>query len=740
MSDSIKIKSDYIELIIFSLVLFFTYLTSFYNYLLFHTIAELFSIIIAGGIFVIAWNSRKNIDNSFFLVMGISFLFIGFIDLIHTLAYTGLNIFIGYDSNLPTSLWIAARYLQAFSFLYAALVVNKKIKVPYLLIGYTVITTILLYFIFMGIFPDCYIEGSGLTPFKIVSEYIIDFILAITIIILYKFRKFFDRTVFIFIISSILTTIISEVAFTFYVSVYGFSNLIGHIFKIIAFFCLYKAVIVIGLENPYNLLFRKLKKSEERYFNLFDSSPVGIGIADIQGNVRAINKEMYKITGYTLKEFKTMNLASTYEDPSLRKKFLNQLQTTGKVHNFEAKFKNKSGNFYYALLNAELINIGDEKVIITNVQDITDKKQFELALSESEEKFRTIAEESSLGIVILQDGLVKYCNKALTDITGYSEDEILKWSQMEFAKKIHPDDLPNVIENYQRNVDGEITSSSYYACRIITKADEIKWIEIRSKGINYLEKPADFATFIDISERKKAERRLEQLISTVSHELRTPITVLLMSLDYLKNHRDTISQDVEDRLMEGISRNIHLLNELAENILILSKIDEKRMELDWVEYSPLEVINEILTLMKPIGQKKNINFELDIDENIQLRGDPKRIDQIFRILIDNSIKYSNNDSTIEIRAINNYKGKFNPNNDSGVLFQFEDHGIGIHKNDLPHLFDRFYRAENVKDISGTGLGLSIAKDLANLHYGDIYVESDFGKGSIFYVFLPKIKL
>ena len=274
MSDSTKIKSDYIELIIFSLVLFFTYLTSFYNYLLFHTIAELFSIIIAGGIFVIAWNSRKNIDNSFFLVMGISFLFIGFMDLIHTLAYTGLNIFIGYDSNLPTSLWIATRFLQAFSFLYAALVVNKKIKVTYLLISYTIITIILLYSIFMGIFPDCYIEGSGLTPFKIVSEYIIDFILAITIIILYKFRKFFDRTVFIFIISSILATIISELAFTFYVSVYGFSNLIGHIFKIIAFFCLYKAVIVIGVENPYNLLFRKLKKSEERYFNLFDSSPV----------------------------------------------------------------------------------------------------------------------------------------------------------------------------------------------------------------------------------------------------------------------------------------------------------------------------------------------------------------------------------------------------------------------------------------------------------------------------------
>ena len=113
-------RKDYIELMVFCLILLGTYLTSFYNYLLFHTIAELFSIIIAGGIFVLAWNSRKNIDNSFFLVVGISFIFIGFIDLLHTLAYTGMGIFIGYGSNLPTQLWIVARYLQAFSFLYAA--------------------------------------------------------------------------------------------------------------------------------------------------------------------------------------------------------------------------------------------------------------------------------------------------------------------------------------------------------------------------------------------------------------------------------------------------------------------------------------------------------------------------------------------------------------------------------------------------------------------------------------------
>ncbi len=963
MSEDSKKKQEYIELIIFLLILLGTYLTSFYSYLLFHTIAELFSIIVAGGIFVICWNSRKNIDNSFFLVVGISFLFISVIDLIHTLSYTGLNIFVGYDSNLPSSLWIAARYLQAFSYLYGTLMIKKKLKTSYLLVGYTLITILLLFSIFTGIFPICYIEGSGLTPFKIISEYVINLILISTILLMYNFRNEFNKKILTLIIASILATVISELAFTFYVNVYGLSNLIGHIFKIIAFYFLYKAIIEIGLENPYNLLFRKLKKSEERYFKLFESSPVGIGIADINGKVRAINKKMREITGYTLEEFKTINLASTYEDPQLREEFLIQLVKTGKINNFEAKFKKKNGQRYYALLNAELINIEDEKLIITNVQDITDKKQFELALAESEEKFRTIAEQSSLGIVILQDGIFKYSNKGLSDITGYSKDEIRKWSQNEFTKKIHPDDLPTVIENYQKKIRGEMSLSSSYTCRIITKSEKIKWIEIRSIAIQYLGRLADLATFIDITEQKEAERRiqeaelryrttfeqspdgimildpqtkraiefnnsmcrllgysheefaklqindydvqekpeetkthiqiilrdgrddfetkfqtksgeikdvslicktielsekiyfqvicrditekkkaeekianlakfpsenplpvlrvnnksiiysnqvgelifditkgsplplnlkddiidvitnrklktiereinkkfysfvitpvegvdyvniygmditdrkqaeqrLERLVSTVSHELRTPITVILMSLDYLKNHQDNITPELEARLMDGVSRNTSLLHKLAEDILMVSRIDDHRLELELAEYSPLEIINEVLTLLEQKGKEKSINFDINIDENIQLLGDPKRIDQIFRILIDNAIKYSVLDSKIEISAINNYIGKYSCNGKKGVLFQFKDNGMGIPEKDIPHLFERFFRSEHVKEISGTGLGLSIARELAHLHDGEIFVESEFEKGSTFYVFLPKIE-
>ena len=107
------------------IVLIGLFFASQYNYLLFHSVAEIFSILIAWSIFIIAWNSRRFSDNNYFLFIGIAYLFIGGIDLVHTLAYSGMPIYIGYDANLPTQLWIAARYLESFSLLLAPLLIKR---------------------------------------------------------------------------------------------------------------------------------------------------------------------------------------------------------------------------------------------------------------------------------------------------------------------------------------------------------------------------------------------------------------------------------------------------------------------------------------------------------------------------------------------------------------------------------------------------------------------------------------
>ncbi|TFG16743.1 MAG: hypothetical protein EU533_08770, partial [Promethearchaeota archaeon] len=229
------------------------------------SLAELFSIIIAFMIFIIGLNARKSYENPFFMVLSISFFSIGIIDLFHTLSYEGMQIFLGYDANLPTQLWIVARYVQAISLIFATMVINKKIKYATLFIAYSVITFMLIAIIFLKYFPTCYIESQGLTPFKIISEYIIIAVLGLSIYNLYRNQEPFQSRILNFIIIAIVITILSELFFTFYISVYGISNYIGHVFKIIAFFLFYKEIIQIAFKDPVNFLYKKLKQSESDY-------------------------------------------------------------------------------------------------------------------------------------------------------------------------------------------------------------------------------------------------------------------------------------------------------------------------------------------------------------------------------------------------------------------------------------------------------------------------------------------
>lgn len=255
--------SDREKLVIGIIVLAALYPTSLYSYLLFHTVAELFSIVVACGIFMLAWNAREYLEDDVFLFLGIAYLAIGGLDLVHTMAYKGMNIFTGYGSNLPTQLWIAARYLEALTLLAAPAFIGRKVDHRALFTGYMVAFGLLIIAIFGGTFPTCFADGSGLTQFKVYSEYVISAILFGAILHLKGHKDAFESRVFNLLIISLITTIVAELAFTFYVSVYGLSNLVGHYFKIISFYLIYEAVIVTGFRRPYDLLFRELKRREE---------------------------------------------------------------------------------------------------------------------------------------------------------------------------------------------------------------------------------------------------------------------------------------------------------------------------------------------------------------------------------------------------------------------------------------------------------------------------------------------
>lgn len=236
------------------------YLTTFVNYLLFHSLVEIISIVVALSFFMIAWNSKTYIKNHYLLFIGIAYLFIGFLDLLHTLSYKGMPIFVDYD-YYANQLWIGARYLESMTLLVAFyyLASEKTFKPEVIFSIYTGLTTVLVLSIFQWkIFPLCFVEGSGLTDFKKISEYLICFILLVSLLLLHKNRKKFGGRIYNFLFLSLICTIVSELAFTFYVSNYGISNLVGHYFKLFSFYLVYKAIIETGIKNPYAMIFKEL--------------------------------------------------------------------------------------------------------------------------------------------------------------------------------------------------------------------------------------------------------------------------------------------------------------------------------------------------------------------------------------------------------------------------------------------------------------------------------------------------
>jgi hypothetical protein len=251
--------------LLFLAVLFGLYIISRHNYLLYHGFAEAFSIVVACGIFMLATNSRKILENTYLLFIGNAYLFVGLLDFLHMMAYDGMGVFPEHGPNLPTQLWIAARYVESLSLFIAPFLFRKNITISILFSVYSGITIILLAtIIYFGIFPDCFIEGRGLTGFKRISECVISLILVGAIMLLVKKKEEFDGQVYRLLIASIIITIGSELSFTLYANVFDLANTMGHVLKIVSFYLIYKAIIETGLVRPYDLLFRKLKQSEEK--------------------------------------------------------------------------------------------------------------------------------------------------------------------------------------------------------------------------------------------------------------------------------------------------------------------------------------------------------------------------------------------------------------------------------------------------------------------------------------------
>lgn len=220
----------------------------------------------------------------------------------------------------------------------------------------------------------------------------------------------------------------------------------------------------------------------------------------------------------------------------------------------------------------------------------------------------------------------------------------------------------------------------------------------------------------------------QQFIADASHELRTPLTAIMVNLERLFRHPDRTIEQESEKIVIGLQE-AKRLNKLVSDLLTLARSDSNELQIFRQRFRLDEVVQRCAHVFSELAVAREIRLQTDIHQPLEMVGDEERIHQLLVILLDNALKYTQPHGTIHVAC--RREGQ-------KVSVEVRDTGIGIPKEDIPFIFDRFYRVDKMrsKSTDGTGLGLSIARWIVDAHQGKIHVTSEEGTGTVVYVTLP----
>lgn len=495
-----------------------------------------------------------------------------------------------------------------------------------------------------------------------------------------------------------------------------------------------------------------LKEPEEKYKLILDNANDLITIINKKFIHEYLNEKAYfDLLGYSEEDIigKTPLIPLHPDDQKKAIKILKDGFKFGKGHN-EMRVRHKKGHYLW-LENkgTTFIDLDGQKKALIISRDITERKNTERKLKESEELFRTIAEQSFMGIIIVQDDQIKYINDALLKMFEYSYEEIASWSKNDLLKLIHPEDLPILRDQRNQRKSGEFNIKSCSSYRVITKSGKEKWIDQFSKNILYKGKEAELATIIDVSEKKEVEklnveeneRLLElsqirrDLVFRVSHELKTPLSSIYAASQFLLQEFKEQLEGEPIRFIEMINKNGRKLKQLIENLLDMSIVESGKLMLDLQHEDMAELIKECIIDIEYRARKRNISIHFEQPDSVFLEIDKLRIEQVIINLLSNSIKFTPSGGEIYVKL---------NEDDKWIEISIRDTGVGLTKKEQKLLFQKFGKIERKFkkfdiESEGSGLGLYISKDIVELHEGMIFVDSKGrNKGTTFTIKLPKV--
>ena len=489
-----------------------------------------------------------------------------------------------------------------------------------------------------------------------------------------------------------------------------------------------------------------LKISEERFRNLIQNSLDVITVLDEQGNIMYDSFSVYTQFGYEKPLIGSSVFDFFHPDDLERAKeqFAKHIHIKGITEPMEYRFRTPSGDWRHVeIIGNNLLHDPSIKGIVINSRDITERKKFEKALVESEERFRKLVQYSTdITTVIKADGTIIYESPSFFRLFGYSESLIGK----NVFNFLHAEDIQKAMTELGRAIQmGGVSDPIEF--RFKTASGDYKYIE--TIGNNLLTEPSIEGIVLnsrEITERKKVEKELvraknqavaaaqakSDFLSNMSHEIRTPMNAIVGFTNLL------IEKGFDKEVMEylfSIKYSADNLLFVINDILDFSKIESGKISFESIDFNVHELLEDSLKIFKSKADEKGLELKLDNNKDVpqMLVGDPFRLNQILINLIGNAIKFTNK-GYVEVSM----KTVSTSNNKTNIAFTVKDTGIGIAKDKHGIVFESFN--QGYTDISrkfgGTGLGLAITKNLTQLQGGKISLSSTVKVGSAFTVELP----
>ena len=515
--------------ILFGLVILASlYVVSQYNFLLFHCIAEGFTIIVVLVVFMLLWNTRRFFDSGFFVLIGLGCLCAGILDLIHALVHEGMNVFAGDGANTALQAKTAGQAFITGSFLIAPLFLHRQINQARTATAYGLLLALALAAMFWWhVFPDCVVNGHCTTLFAKATRVLSGAMCLGAAALLIHRRRDFDVNVLRYLLVGVLALFVAELASATSLVTNGPIKVVGHLFQVVALYFIYKTFIEVGLTKPYDLLFKNLKQSEEalqrqqRYLEtVIDSVGDGILACDAGGRVMLMNRP--------LREFCQIPPDATRVDlwAKMKGRLYHADGTTPLREDESPTFRALQGE---SVSNLELVIApggAPARTLLVNgrplldaagrrlgaviaVHDITDRKQAEDALRQNDRKFHALIEGLQEGIwVIDKDACTTFVNRRMAEMLGYAVEEMIGVSTFSFMD-------PRKVEMHKSRLERRKSGlKELYECEFLRKDGAVVHVRMAASPL-YDERGnvvGSVGDVMDITETRKSQEKQARLL------------------------------------------------------------------------------------------------------------------------------------------------------------------------------------------------------------------------------------